>query len=389
MRGVVVAITLLLSACGGDAPSGRPTMGRAVPTGHARTFSVVERDGYRIVELRSFLVTWGGGSSAPEQSARLVLVPRGVQAPALVGDLADAQLIHTPVERIAVNYGSMEAILTALGIDERLVAVGGVKSYNDAIRRRVKAGAIAQIGYGWHSPPDLASLVAAKPDIAILSLADLSHVQQMERIKDLGIPVMPVFIDNEPHYLGSVEYVRLLGMLTGREAEAEAFVASVQATVASIIAKTSTAPKRRVISAWYAGGDRWMAVVRGADARLLADAGGINLLARAEDPRQDNYLSIASETLMMSGRDADCWVWRDTHSRHNPDKRFLAQFRAYRNGCLFASDGRSKPSDDAFDYYENGAIRPDIELGDLARMLHPDLFDQAFEFIRPDESRPP
>jgi ABC-type Fe3+-hydroxamate transport system substrate-binding protein len=388
MRSVIAACTVLLAACGVASDPGTHLDGTPIPMAYAKTFTVVERNGYRVVELRSFLVAWGGGSNAPEQTARIVLVPHDQPQPALVGALAKAQVVRVPVQRIAVNYGSMEAILTALGVDDRLVAVGGVKSYNDAIRQRVKSGQLAQIGYGWHSPPDLASLVAAKPELVLLSLADLSHVQQMERIQAMGIAAMPVFIDNEPHYLGSVDYVRLIGMLTGREREAEAFVATVQRNVTAITAKTKASRGRPVISAWYSGGDKWMAVVRGADARLLTDAGGINLLAQDEDPRQDNYRSVSSETLLVAGRDAGCWVWRDTHSQHYPDSRFLQQFRAVRDGCLYASDGQAKPAEDAFDYYERGAIRPDLELADLARMLHPDLFDQPYTFIRPDTLRP-
>lgn len=376
----------LLAACGepGKVSTQDVEGGKAIPMAHAKTFTVIERDGYRIVDMRANLVSWGGGTSGPEQRVRLLLIPKGMPVPKLEGDLGNAILIRTPVERIAVNYGSMEAILTALGIDDRLVAVGGLKSYNDSIRERVKAGKIAQVGYGWHSPPNLDVLVASKPDLFIMSLADLSHVQAMERARSLGIAVMPAFIDNEPHYMGSVDYVRLIGMLTGREQEAEAYVKMVAANVDDIRSRVAKLPKKQVIYSWYSGGDKWMATVQGGDGRLLVDAGATNPLSIPDDQNKDNFQTISSETMLKKARDADCWVWRDTHSKPYPQKDFLAQFKAVQQGCTFAADGLTKADVDAFDYYERAAIRPDLELRDLAMMLHPELRDKPFTYIRPD-----
>ena len=77
--------------------------GDVVETPFAETFSVVERDGYRIVDVEASIVTWGGSAGGPPQRVRLVLVPKGLEPPALTGDLAGASLIRTPVQRIAVN----------------------------------------------------------------------------------------------------------------------------------------------------------------------------------------------------------------------------------------------------------------------------------------------
>lgn len=57
-----------------------------------------------------------------------------------------------------------------------------------------------------------------------------------------------------------------------------------------------------------------------------------------------------------------------------------------REGCVFAADGMTKPQADAFDLYETAVIRPDLVLGDIARMLHPALRDEPFRYIRPDRT---
>lgn len=377
---------LALAACG--SPPAEPPRGsiagHAVPMAHAKTFKVVERDGYRVVDLKASVVSWGGNAVGQEQFQRLVLVPRDVAVPPLTGDLAGATLIRTPVMRIATNTGYHEAITKVLGINDRLVAVGGVKSWDDDVRARVRRGAIRQIGYGWHSPPDLDALVAAKPDILLMSMGDMKNVGAKPRIEALGVPVVPIFLDNEPDYMGQVDYVRLIGMLTGREREADAHVAMVARNVAALKKAAAAQPTRSVLSAWFAGGDQWNPVIRNADARMLRDANGRNPFEGPDDPNRDSFNKVSTEELIARGADADCWILRDSHSVPFADRAVLSRFKAYRDGCLFAADGMTKPQADAFDLYETAVIRPDLVLGDIVRMLHPALRDQPFRYIRPD-----
>ncbi|RXZ64334.1 ABC transporter substrate-binding protein [Pelagerythrobacter rhizovicinus] len=381
-----------MASCGSGAPAPDAPQqafeGREVPMAAAKTFRVVERDGYRVVDLKASVISWGGNAVGEEQFQRLVLVPRGEAVPALTGELEGATLIRTPVMRIASNTGYHEAMTKVLGINDRLVAVGGVKSYDDGLRARVRSGEVRQIGYGWHSPPELDALIAAEPDVLLMSMGDMKNVGAKPRIEALGIPVVPIFVDNEPDYMGRVDYVRLIGMLTGKEAEADAFVAMVARNVEALKKAAASQPTRSVISAWYGGGDRWNPTIRNADAKLLRDANGKNPFEEPDDPRKDSFNRISTEALIARGTEANCWILRDSHSAPFSDLTTLRRFKAYREGCLFASDGMQKPEADAFDLYEMAVIRPDLVLGDLVRMLHPALRDQPFRYIRPDTQVP-
>jgi len=390
MRAMLLAFALLAGCDREPDPvvSHAAVAGREIAMPFAKAFRVVERDGYRVVDLKASVVSWGGGAVGEEQFRRLVLVPRGSEVPPLTGDLAGATPIRTPVMRIASNTVFHEAITKALDINDRLVAVGGVKSWDDALRARVRSGAVRQIGYGWHSPPDLDALVAAKPDVLLMSMEDLKSVGAMPRIAALGIPVVPVFAENEPDYMGRVDYVRLIGMLTGRESQADAFAAMVARKVDALKKLASAQPTRSIMSAWFAGGDRWNPTTRNADAKLLRDANGRNPFEEPDDPRRDSFNQISTEQLIAKGTDADCWILRDTHSLPFRDVATLRRFRAYREGCLFAADGMYKPAADAFDYYETGFIRPDLVLGDIIRMLHPPLRNEPFRYVRPDTKVP-
>ncbi|MCY3704889.1 MAG: ABC transporter substrate-binding protein [Gammaproteobacteria bacterium] len=375
-----------MAACGSGASDGPGAVaGEALETPFAETFSVVERNGYRVVDIEASIITWGGSAGGPPQRARLVLVPGGLEPPALTGDLAGASLIRTPVRRIAVNDHPHEGMLRILGVEDRIVAVGGHTSYDDDLRRKARSGEIRQIGYGWHMPPTLDALVAARPDVLIARMADLTHTQHLERVESLGIPVVPTFIDAEPHYMGRVAWVRLMGLLTGKEAEADAFVEMVAQEVDRLKSLAEEQPRRSLLWAWYrSGGNRWAVTQRNADAALIRDANAELVLGGEDDPELDSFSDLSTERLLRDATDADCWMIRDPISAKFDDWDVLARFKAYREGCVFWQLGKPHPTADSWEMWEMGIIRPDWHLADIVKMLHPALRDGKWRFLAPE-----
>ena len=360
-------------------------LGTTVETPFTKTFRVVERDGYRIVDIEASVVTWGGSAGGPPQRARLVLVPRSQQPPSMTGDLAGASLIRTPVQRIAVNDHPHEAMLRALGVEDRIVAVGGHNSYDDNLRRMARAGEIQQIGYGWHMPPTLDALVAARPEVLVARMADLTHTQHIERVESLGIPVVPTFVDAEPHYMGRVEWVRLMGLLTGKEAEADAFVEMVEQEVERLKALAAAQPRRSLLWAWFRGaGNRWAVTQRNADAALIRDANAELVLGAKDDPELDTFSDLSTERLLRDATDADCWMIRDPLSPRFDDRDVLARFNAYQGGCVYWEPGRRHASADTWEIWEMGEIRPDWRLADIVKMVHPQLRDGEWRYLAPE-----
>ena len=385
-RPVVFVLLLGLAACGSGVPDDPgPLEGEAFEVPWTKTFRVVERNGYRLVDIEASLVAWGGPASGPPQRARLLLVPRGQEPPPLTGDLAGVTLIRTPVQRIAVNDQPHEAMLRALGVRDRIVAVGGHNSYDDDLRQKARSGEIQQIGYGWHMPPTLDALVAARPDVLIQRMADLTHTQHIERVEALGIPVVPTFVNVEPHYMGRVAWVLLMGLLTGKEAEAEAFVAQVAREVDRLKALAAEQPRRSVLWSWYqSAGNRWGVTQRNADAALIRDANAELVLGAEDDLQRDTYSELSTERLLRDATDADCWMIREPLAAVFDDRAVLSRFKAYQDGCVYWAPGRRNPAADAWEMWEMGTIRPDWLLADIVKMLHPGLRDGAMRYLAPE-----
>ena len=385
-RPAVLVLLLGLAACGSGVPDDPgPLEGEALEVPWTETFRAVERDGYRVVDIEASVVTWGGTAGGPPQRARLVLVPRDREPPPLTGDLAGATLIRTPVQRIAVNDQPHEGMLRALGVEDRIVAVGGHNSYDDELRRKARSGEIQQIGYGWHMPPTLDALVAARPDVLVARMADLTHTQHLERVESLGIPFVPTFIDAEPHYLGRTAWVLLMGLLTGKEAEAEAFVAQVAREVDRLKAIAAEQPRRSVLWAWYrSAGNRWAVTQRNAEAALIRDANAELVLGAEDDPELDTFSDLSTERLLRDATGADCWMIRDPLSSVFDDQAVLQRFKAYRDGCVFWEPGKRHPTADSWELWEIGTIRPDWHLADIIKMAHPELRDGEWRYLAPE-----
>lgn len=384
--GMALATGFALCSCDRAEPTGAVAAttaqpGQPIPLRHAQYLKLERRDGLVVARLKGPMANEQG--AAQEWTATIVLAPADGPAPELRGDLRDATVIRTPVRRIASNAGSDEAFLGQLGIKDRLVAVGGLASYDDDIRRKAKAGEIGQVGYNWHSPPNLDVLLATKPDVFLMRLSDPAHTPVLKRAQALGLAVLPTLAEEEQSYLARAEWIRLYGILTGTEARAEQIFAEVEARVSELKAQVANRPKTKVLWAYPNGADRWIATVRGAETSYITDAGGINLMARAEDPNQYSAETISTETILPFSDQADVWLIGDIHAVAPRNPAIERGFRAWREQRLFGNTGRTVAAENAYDWYQTALVRPDWVLSDFVKALHPDLVDEPFRFLKP------
>lgn len=345
---------------------------------HAQQFSVEYRGDLAVLRVSAPLISWSRPGDAEPRSETIVLVPRGLDAPRLTDDLAGLPIVRVPAERVATNAEADDAILTAIGAADRLVAVGGVTTYDDAIRARVESGALGQIGYTWHAPPNLEVLVSRRPDLLLMRLVNLDQSDALERVRAAGVPVVPSFQWAEPTYLGALEWVKLAGLLTGREREATEYfdrVAADAARMAAVGAARTTRPA--VLWAYYGGGQRWFAYHKGVEESFIHDAGGRSALASLAQPWRDGGTVLSTERLSELARDADVWIIGDTHAVTDtggldlPPAPVMQLFKPWREGRLWHNYKRRKPAVNAFDWYERHALRPDLVIADLLEIVHP------------------
>ncbi|MCG8480377.1 MAG: ABC transporter substrate-binding protein [Spirochaetales bacterium] len=341
---------------------------------HARVLEIEGRpDGGGVVRITD---AWEGADELA-----YAVVPSGGAA---ADEDAYDGVIQLPVRRIVSLATPAIAHLRDLDALDRLVAVDtAAYVYDNGVRRMIREGAVAEVGSG--GSLDMETLISLSPDLVVASAFGPDD-PTMLRIRAAGVPFVVLADWREQSPLGRSEWVRLFGLLTGREARAEALFAERERRYLELVERTSPIrhadrPAVMANAPWQGswpvpGGDSYIA-------RLFADAGGRYIWAD-RGGAGSTFLDI--ETVLSDAVAAEVWLnlnlsWRSRADARAADGR-LAAFAPYRSGAMYHFNRRVRPSG-ANDFWESGATRPDLVLEDLVRIFHPELLpDHRLHYYR-------
>lgn len=347
----------LLSGCG--KPSVMPMP--AIPEGQwAEGFILREQDGMTEVLIRN---PW----RREEVMQRCVLVPDSLweNAP----KVTDGSLVvKVPIRRMAVTSCTHVGFVDALHENSSLCGVCSPELIYNAVPTEEEGC----VDLGDAMQPNIERLLLTHPDALMLS----TYAQADALWRNLQRAGIPVICNNEwteRHPLARAEWIRLVGALYGRQAEADSiFQATAEryCTLRDSIAR-GVREKRTLMAGnnfrgtWYMpGGQVYTAI-------LYTDAGADY---KSPDPSSDKSVPLSLESVIRSYRDADVWVGSEARSLSElarTDSRHT-WFKAYKDGEVYNFLRRST-STGANDYWESAVVFPDRLLGDLAQVLYPEL----------------
>jgi iron complex transport system substrate-binding protein len=330
----------------------------------AEHFEVSYHGHYKLVET-SLPAVHGRDLS----SDKMALVQCGAPAPELTGALEGAAVIQIPAMTVAANEDGNVIAIVELGLEDRIVAMGGGGVYHEPLRKRHEAGEIVSIGYSFHQSANMEPLVALRPGAIFLLVPSLQWATGFERMRRLGLNAIPTFARDEPSYLGNAEWIKFSSLFFNTEAKANDVFDGVVAR--SERWSEATADRERPLAVWAEIAEpgfwnvhhnsRESEFLQGSGARLIWDRLGPERVTRMSD-----------ETLIELAGEADFWITGDqTAQRWNP--AVANRIKAYRSGHVYHHHKRAVAESDAYDWYETPAVRPDLVLRDLVSLFHPDL----------------
>jgi iron complex transport system substrate-binding protein len=212
---------------------------------------------------------------------------QGAEAPDAGKDIT---VIRTPVKKAYVAASSSMDLINAVGgMDSVIMTSTEAKDWAiPEIREAVGSDKIRFIGK--YSAPDYEALIEDEADIAIESTMIYHKPQVKEAIEELGIPVLVERSSYENDPLARLEWIKLYGLLFGREDEAEAFFDDAVAKVSSVdTASVKETPSVAFFSVNSAGA---VVVRKPGDyiTKMIETAGGRYALDGIT-PEEDNALS--------------------------------------------------------------------------------------------------
>jgi iron complex transport system substrate-binding protein len=307
-----------------------------------------------------------------------VLVRCGAPAPALTGELAQAPQITVPVRSLYSGSTTHLAMITELGQAGVVTGVASPAAVADPqIRERIAAGEI--VGYAPGGQINIESVIGAGPDLVVTEgVDDPGH----PKLRDAGIPVVAdaEWLESTP--LGRAEWIKVFAALTGTEQQAGQIYASIRGSYQDLARRAASAQPVDVLVGTLYSGTWSMPTGDSYSGRLVADAGGVYpwLSSTGSESRQLNFESVYAQA-----GTAPLWLvtdnWQTVDDAVARDSRY-GELSAVRTGQVWSATKAVTPEGGNL-YWERGTARPDLLLGDLVAIVHPELAgEHEFEFYR-------
>ena len=251
-------------------------------------------------------------------------------------------VLQAPLDNIYVAATSSMALFDGAGAISQVKLTGTKEEgwHIDAPKKALADGSMVYAGK--YSAPDYELLASSGCDLAVESMMILHSPEVKEKLEELGIPVFIDTSSNESHPLGRTEWVRLYGVLTGHETEAEAFFAEQEKE----FAKAENYNDTGLTVAFFSISSNGNVIVRATDdyiPRMIELAGG-NYIFKDLLQKSGNSASVrlSMEDFYNTAKDADYLIYNATIE--NPVRSIselcgksalLADFKAVQNGNVW------------------------------------------------------
>ncbi|OPZ22338.1 MAG: Periplasmic binding protein [Firmicutes bacterium ADurb.BinA205] len=259
----------------------------------------------------------------------------------------DMTIIELPIENVYCAASSaMDLIDSAGALD--MVSMTSTQ-YNDwgldNVRQAFDEDMLVYVGK--YSAPDYEYILSENCPLAIESTMIYHSPQVKEKLEELGIPVLVERSSYESDPLARLEWIKLYGILFGKEAEAEKCCKENFDKIGDILTGEGTGKK----AAFFYINSSGAVVVRKPDdyvAEMIRMAGGEYIFSREDLNAEENALSTMSiqmETFYEKAHDADILIYNsdivgkvDSLSELVERYPILGDFKAVRENNLWCTE---------------------------------------------------
>ncbi|SEJ18648.1 iron complex transport system substrate-binding protein [Dyadobacter koreensis] len=367
---------LFLAGCGTSsnltesaetASSGKDYFSEKIQIHHAKGFTIEYHDNFKVINILSPF-------EKSTDTAKYVLLQRGTKKPK---GYPNSQFIEIPI-RSLVAMSSMHVGLVGLLGEEKIVTGLGNLKYvsNPEIIKQIEAGKIAEVGKDQGLNEE--KLITMHPDLIMTTGSPVSKMERYTTLNAAGIPVLinSEWVETTP--LGRAEWVKLLAALLNREdfvnkkfAKMEEEYKRLAALSQKVKAKPSIITGMNSKDSWFVpNGNSYMA-------QFFRDAGADY---HWNNTKATGSLALNFEAVYPIALTADYWL-NVGISNYDNKKEILAKdprytdFKAYKSGQIYSYNKRVN-NRGSNDYWESGAVNPQIVLSDLIKILHPELLPE-------------
>ena len=300
---VLCMMMLGLAGCGGSSGESEDTGGAPQISGltyeselelqRATEFSIYHYEGgYDLIDIH--------------EGDKFLLVPEGSEAPEEVPE--GVIILQKPIDKIYLAATATMAMFCSCDALDH-VRMSSIKENDwsfDEPREAMEKGDI--IYAGKYSAPDYETLFDEECDLAIESTM-IDHTPEVkEMIEKLDVPVMIDRSSYEEDPMGRAEWIKLYGVLTDHQEEANAFFDEQMEKLADLDDFENT---EKTVAFFYQTADGKMVVRKSSDyvPKMIEIAGARYAFSDLDDDTDRTSIDMSVETFYETARDADYIIY--------------------------------------------------------------------------------
>lgn len=293
-------------------------------------------------------------------------------------EIVDEQIIRTPVESVIAFSSTQWSVFQKLGEFNKVKGVlESNYSRNEELLRLVSEGKIKDVGTS--TSVNTEKVIHLQADLILFTpypTVDYSHLKEL--CNSMMVP-FPDYLESHP--LGRAEWMKVVGLLCGKEKETTEWFDNVEERYNKLSAICLQENDRPSVfsdlpfeNQWYVpGGDSYIA-------KIFSDAGGDYIW---KDNKSKGSLHIDAESVLLKAQNAD--YWRVINSYDTPftyedlakENDLYPLFKAFKEKQLLVCNVRK------CGYFEQSQYEPDILLADFIFHFHPELLTDEWENYSP------
>ena len=289
----------------------------------------------------------------------------------------DGEKIKIPLKTLASTSVTHLEFLSLL---DEIQTITGVCSpaliYNPELQKNIQAGKITDLGDAFSL--NVEKTLVLKPEALMTSGFNQADAGA-QRIGQAGIPVIFNNEWMETSLLGRAEWIKFVAVFYNKEQLADSIFTDIEKRYNELKDRALKVKKKpKVMSGNNFRGTWYMPVGQSFMGQLFRDAGGDYFFA---NDTTTGSLPLNVETVLKNFAETDVWLNVNfstidelikTDSKH-------ALFHPVITRQVYNFNKRLLPSS-ANDFWESAVARPDLLLGDVIAILHPELLPD-YEFV--------
>ena len=357
-----VLLLYCLSGCW-SGPGKKLVPGNAMESVEATGFTIFKADHYRKLTV---IDPW---QKSRDNKFDYYLIEKGEK---VSEELRNKQVFFTPLQRVVCLSTTHIGYLDALGALHAVCGLSGtVYASNDSVKMGVASNRIREVGN--EQGLNYEAIVQLKPDVVFAYGVGSEINAQMNKLHDLGIPVVLVgeYLEQSP--LAKAYWIKFFGAFFDKEELAASTFDRIKKNYETLKSSVSGEASRPAVLTglpfkdtwWIAGGQSNLAV-------LIQDAGG-KFLWR-ENPSKEAF-TVSLEEVFLRAAGADFWINCGSANSMDALLSFDPRFStlpAVKKSQVYNNNLRSTPAG-GNDYWESGVVHPDLMLADLVKIFHPEV----------------